>query len=125
MKSLIAALWDKMAIWKKSRMKPQYNVDYVLLESDDNKKTGVGIKKGKFAGVLYHYGKAKIQEDDGFAKMTFSYTVVQSPTIPIHELMEDEEFHDFIGEILTEILISQAEANEKARNDDSEEFDIQ
>ena len=106
-------------------MKPQYNTDYVFLDSDDNKRTGVGIKRGKFSGVLYHYGKAKIQEDEGFAKMTFSYTVVQSPKIPIHELMEDKEFHDFIGEILTDILISQAEANEKARDNDSEEFDIQ
>ena len=106
-------------------MKPQHKIDYDLIDSDDSTKTGVGIKTGKFEGVLYHYGKAKIQEEEGFAKMTFSYTIISSPKIPEHELMEDKEFHDFIGEILTDILMSQAEANEKARNDDSQEFDIQ
>jgi len=120
----MAALWDKIAIRKKNRMKPQYNVDYVLLESDDNTTTGVGIRKGKFAGVLYHYGKVKIQEEENVARMTFSYTVVFTPDIPVHELMEDKEFHNFIGDILTDILMGQAEANEKIRNNNSEEFDI-
>ena len=46
----MAALWDKVAIWKKSPMKPRFNIDYVLIDSDDEElKTGVGIQTGKFA----------------------------------------------------------------------------
>ena len=104
--------------------KPQYEVDYVLIDSDDRTKTGVGIKTGKYAGVLYHYKQARLTEEGEFARMTFSYTIVSSPRISIDELTQDEEFHTFIGDILTEILMNQAAANEKIRNYDSEEFDI-
>jgi hypothetical protein len=123
MKSLIAAFLEKMPFWKK-KMRPQYNVDYVLIDSDDGTKTGVGIQTGEFAGVLYHYGKVRLSEEDDFARMTFSYTIVSSPRIPIDDLIQDKNFHTFIGDILTEILLNQERANEKIGNYDPEEFDI-
>ena len=105
-------------------MKPQHNVDYILIDSDDGTKTGIGIQTGDYAGVLYHYGKAKISEEGEHARMTFSYTIVSSPRIPIDDLIQDENFHTFIGDILTDILLNQESANEKIRDNDSEEFDI-
>jgi len=124
MKSLIATLWEKVRPWKRT-MKPQHDIDYVLMDSDDGTKTAVGIKTGKFAGVLYHYGQAKLTEEGDFARMTFSYTLISSPNISMDDLTQDQEFQTYIGDILTEILLSQAAANEKTRNYDSEEFDIQ
>jgi hypothetical protein len=112
-----------MPFWKK-KMKPQHNVDYVLLDSDDKSKTAVGVKTGKFAGILYHYNKARLTEEEDHARMTFSYTVISTSKIPIEDLIQDAEFQNFIGDILTDILMSQAEANEKIRDNDSEEFDI-
>ena len=106
-------------------MTPQHNVDYDLIDSDDGETTAVGIKTGKFAGVLYHYGKVKFFTEGEIGRMQFSYTIISTPSIPIEELMRDEEFHNFIGEILTDIIINQESANEATRNDDSEEFDIQ
>lgn len=120
MKSHIAALWGKIMFWKKPKM-PKHNVDYVLIDSDEGDITGVGIKTGKFAGVLYHYGKARINEEGELARLQFSYTIVSSPTIPIDDLIIDEEFHTFIGDILTDILMSQENRYEEIRNDDSEE----
>jgi hypothetical protein len=69
-------------------------------------------------------GQAKLTEEEDFARMTFSYTVIFSPQIPIDDLIQDQEFQTFIGDILTEILMSQAAANEKTRNDDSEELSL-
>lgn len=106
-------------------MKPKHNVDYVLIDSDDGETTGIGIQTGKYAGVLYHYGKVRISEEGELARMIFSYTIVSSPTFSIDELTHDEEFHTFIGDILTDILMTQESANEKIRNNDSEELDIQ
>ena len=77
---------------------PKHNVDYVLIDSDEGDITGVGIKTGKFAGVLYHYGKARINEEGELARLQFSYTIVSSPTIPIDDLIIDAEFHNFIGD---------------------------
>ena len=105
-------------------MWPKHNVDYLLIDSDDHKQTGVGILIGKYAGVLYHYGKVRISDEEVQARMTFSYTILSSPQIPINELIRDEEFHTFIGDILTDILLNQESANEKIGNDDSEEFVI-
>ena len=56
MKSLIAALWDKITFWKKKQMRYQVDDHFQLVQSDDGKITGIGILKGKYAGVLYHYG---------------------------------------------------------------------
>ena len=106
-------------------MTPQHNVDYVLIDSDDGETTGIGIQTGRFAGVLYHYGKVRFFTEGEIGRMQFSYTIVSSPTIPIEELMRDEEFHNFIGEILTDIIINQESANEATRNNYFEEFDIQ
>ena len=103
---------------------PKHNIDYELIDSDEGTITGVGIKKGKFAGVLYHYGKARINEEGELARLQFSYTIVSSPTIPIDDLIIDEEFHTFIGDILTDILMSQENHYEEIRNDDSEKFAV-
>ncbi len=112
-----------MPFWKK-KMKPQHNIDYVLIDSDDGTKTGIGIQTGEYAGVLYHYGKVRLSEEGDFARMIFSYTIVSSPRIPIDDLTQDEKFHTFIGDVLTDILMNQESANEKIGNHDSEEFDI-
>ena len=112
-----------MAFWKKKQMKYLINEDFQFLPSDDNKITGIGILKGKYAGVLYHYGKAQVIEEGELARLTFSYTIIHTPTFTVHELQNDEEFHTMIGDILTEILTEKA--HEKTRNNDSEELDFQ
>jgi hypothetical protein len=104
-------------------MKYQINKDYQYIQSDDDRITGIGILKGRYAGVLYHYGKAQIVEDDGFAKLIFDYTIIHAPYLSIDALRKDEEFHAMIGDILTQILLEKT--NEKTRNNDSEELDIQ
>ena len=119
----MATLWEKIQFWKKKSMKPEIDIDYTIVDSDDGKKTGIGILKGKYAGVLYHYGMARIVEEELVAKMQFDYTIVTSPSIPFDDLMEDQEFHTMIGDILTEILMSKEE-NETIRDNDIKEFDI-
>jgi len=122
MKSLIVALWAKLKPWKK---KPKFliNEDFEFLSFDDNSITDIGILKGKYAGVVYQYGKAKIVEEGSFARLTFDYTIINSSSFDEEELKNDEEFVTMIGDILTEILLEKP--NEKTRNYHSEEFDLQ
>jgi hypothetical protein len=101
----------------------QYLEDYKLVESDDGKVTGVGILKGVYAGVLYHYGQAQIREEEDHARVVFDYTIVNPGSHDIDDLTKDTEFHTIIGDILTEILLSKAE-HEKIRDNDIKEFDI-
>ena len=98
-------------------------IDYQFLPSDDEQITGIGILKGKYAGVLYHYGKAKVIEEGEFARLYFDYTIEHSPNFTVHDLTIDQEFHTMIGDILTDILLKQS--NEKIRNNNSQELNIQ
>ncbi len=103
-------------------MKYIVDEDFQLVQSDDGKITGIGILKGKYAGVLYHYGQAKIVEEAAVARMIFDYTIINTANFTLHELQTDEEFHTMIGDILTVILMETD--NEKTRNYNPEEFDI-
>lgn len=104
-------------------MQLEENVDYKFIESDDGTVTGVGFLRGKYAGVLYHYGKARVVEDEGFAKLQFSYVIDFPGKHDPDELTKDEELHTIMGDLLTKILTAQIE-DEKIRNNDSKEFDI-
>jgi len=97
-------------------------VDYQFIPSDDEQITGIGILKGKYAGVLYHYGKARVVEEGEFARLYFDYTIEHTPNFTVHDLTIDQEFHTMIGDILTDILMKQS--NETIRNNDTKEFDI-
>jgi hypothetical protein len=119
----MAALWEKIQFWKKSsQVKYKEDIDFQFIPSDDKTITGIGILKGKYAGVLYHYGKAKVMEEGEFARLYFDYTIEFTPNFTVHDLTIDQEFHTMIGDILTDILLTQS--NETTRNDDIKEFDI-
>ena len=118
----MAALWEKIQFWKKKSVKYKESIDYQFIPSDDEQITGIGILKGKYAGVLYHYGKARVVEEGEFARLYFDYTIEHTPNFTVHDLTIDSEFHTMIGDILTDILMKQS--NETIRNDDTKEFDI-
>lgn len=123
MKSLIVALWAKLYPWKK-KAKYQVNEDFHFLSSEeDDSITDIGILKGKYAGVVYQYGKAKIVEEGSFARLAFDYTIINSSSFDTNDLQNDEEFVTMIGDILTEILLEKPD--EKTRNYNTEELNFQ
>lgn len=123
MKSLIVALWEKLYPWKK-KPKYQVNEDFHFLSSEeDDSITDIGILKGKYAGVVYQYGKAKIVEEGSFARLSFDYTIINASSFDINDLQNDEEFVTMIGDILTEILLEKPD--EKTRNYNTEELNFQ
>jgi hypothetical protein len=111
-----------MTFWKRKQVGYKEEVDYQFIPSDDEQITGIGILKGKYAGVLYHYGKARVVEEGEFARLYFDYTIEHTPNFTVHDLTIDQEFHTMIGDILTDILMKQS--NETIINDDTKEFDI-
>lgn len=123
MKSLIVALWAKLYPWKK-KAKYQINEDFYFLSSEeDDSITDIGILKGKYAGVVYQYGRAKIVEEGSFARLAFDYTIINSSLFDTNDLQNDEEFVTMIGDILTEILLEKPD--EKTRNYNTEELNFQ
>jgi hypothetical protein len=106
-------------------MQLEHNVDYELVQNEEN--TSVHILQGKYAGVVYHYGYAQIKEEEDVARVHFDYTLVESGDFSFDELSEDKELHKIMGDILTEILWSKVEEKElqsKTEIEEIKEFDI-
>ena len=74
-------------------------------------QTCIGINTGKFAGVIYKYGKVTPIEKDGGLTMQFEYDIIENNAIPREQF--GDEFFKLIGDILMEII------DEKYRKDDT------
>ena len=79
---------------------------YVTTKEQD--QTLIGIKEGKFAGVVYKYGKvsfAKEEDKNGNLPMQFQYDIVDNNGIQREQF--DNEFFKLIGDILVEVIEEQ------------------
>ena len=60
---------------------------YVYVESKSQDQTCIGIKGGKFAGVIYKYGKVSLGEEteDGHMPFKFEFDIVDNNSVPREE----------------------------------------
>lgn len=120
----MAALWELLPFPKKTKPMYKEKVDYVYVDFKDSDITGIGLNLKGYEGVLYHYNKIRVREDEsGIPKLEFGYTLVHPGKHDIDDLNSSYEFHTIMGDILTEILITQQ--NEPTRTDNPEEFNLQ
>ena len=81
---------------------------YVYVESKTQDQTCIGIKGGKFAGVVYKYGKvsfAKEEDKNGNLPLQFQYDIVDNNGIPREQF--NDEFFNLIGDILVLVIDEQ------------------
>ena len=81
---------------------------YVYVTTEKEEQTCIGIKKGKFAGVVYKYGKVSFGEenDDGHLPLKFEFDILDNNLIPKEEFGED--WSKLIGDILVDIIEDQS-----------------
>ena len=83
------------------------NKRYIFAQKEGADYTSIKLTEGKFKDVIYHYGKVGFapeseQLPDGKLPMKFDYTVDKNPNNLI--LLDNEEFIDYIGDILLELI---------------------
>ena len=81
---------------------------YVYVESKSQDQTCIGIKGGKFAGVVYKYGKVSLgkeEDENGNLPLQFQYDIVDNNGIPREQF--GDEFFKLIGDILVEVIDEQ------------------
>ena len=81
------------------------NRKYAFVQREGDDFTCIKLLEGKYKGIIYKYGKvgfAKEERPDGTLPMKFDYTVDKNPNNLI--LLDNEEFIDYIGDILIELL---------------------
>ena len=84
---------------------------YVFITNKNEDMQCIGIKKGKYHGVVYKYGKVTLgqENDDGNLPFRFEYDILDNNLIPREEF--NEEFFRLIGDILVDIIDTQKDLN--------------
>ena len=91
---------------------------YVFITNKDENMQCIGIRKGKFEGVVYKYGKVYLGEEtkDGNLPIRFEYDILDNNMIPREEF-DDENFFNLLGDILVDIIDRQENLNIGYTND--------
>jgi len=96
-----------MTIQNKNWPTDKTNKRYVFAQQESKDYSCIKLTEGKFKDVIYHYGRVAFAPEseklhDGKLPMKFDYTVYKNPKNLI--LLDNEEFIDYIGDILLELL---------------------
>ena len=85
---------------------------YVFITNKDENMQCIGIRKGKFEGVVYRYGKVALGEEtkDGNLPFKFEYDILDNNMIPREEF-DDDNFFKLLGDILVDIIDRQEDLN--------------
>ena len=91
---------------------------YVFITNKDENMQCIGIRKGKFEGVVYRYGKVALGEEtkDGNLPFRFEYDILDNNLIPREEF-DDDNFFKLLGDILVDIIDRQEDLNIGYTND--------
>ena len=85
-------------------------VDYCFIYPKDSETT-VHIKflTGPYKDTIFKYGKVKFKEESDGMHLLFAYDVLESPVNKPSKLEKDVDFKNYIGNLLVEIMSSNAE----------------
>ena len=91
---------------------------YVFITNKNEEMQCIGIRKGKFEGVVYKYGKVSLGEEtkDGNLPFRFEYDILDNNMIPREEF-DDKNFFKLLGDILVDIIDKQENLNIGNAND--------
>jgi len=80
---------------------------YLFVQKDEDDFTCIKLTEEKYKGVIFKYGDvgfAKDEKPDGKLPMRFKYDIVMNP---YDKDISTQEFTDYIGDILIELLEKQ------------------
>ena len=85
---------------------------YVFITNKNENMQCIGIRKGKFEGVVYKYGKVSLGEEtkDGNLPFRFEFDILDNNMIPREEF-DDKNFFKLLGDILVDIIDRQENLN--------------
>jgi len=101
------------------------NLDNMIsfVERPDSELYSIKVKIGAYKNVIYTYGKVNITEDDenDQLKVSFDYRIEEVPKkLNKKKLEKSEEFKNYIGNILTN-LIEEKQYNDESTNNNTQD----
>lgn len=86
------------------------NIDYEYISpAKDPNIVHIKLLTGPFQDTIFKYGKVKIEEKDNRAYLHFGYDVIQSKASKPKKLEKNENFKNYIGDLLAEIISANLE----------------
>ena len=92
-----------------------------FVEKPSSELYSLKVIDGPYTGVIYTYGKVQVRENQEHdnAKVKFKFHIeLAPPGFTIKQLEEDEDFKNFMGDILIE-LIEEKMYNDELTNDNT------
>ena len=85
------------------------NKKYVFAQRDTDEYSCIKLTEGKFSDIIYSYTKVQFASEEnaqGKLPLKFTYDIKKNPN---DMNTEDEEFRQYIGDILVEVIEKQLE----------------
>ena len=94
-----------------TKFMPSEITDYIFVDDSSNDKVyGIRLVSGPYVGTIYKYAKIKLNEDPQKDVCTLSYAYNIISTAETHckeSLHRDSVFKNYIGDVLSDILLNQ------------------
>ena len=94
---------------RKNSSTEKNKIKYLFVQKDGDDFTCIKLIEDKYLGVVYKYGNvafAKDEKPDGTLPMKFDYDIIKNPD---NIDTNNQQFIDYIGDILIELLEKQLE----------------
>lgn len=81
------------------------DIDYsYVYPATDDETVHIKLLQEPYKDTIFKYGKVKVEERDGLGYLVFAYDVIKSDTMKPRKLEKNEDFKNYIGNLLIEII---------------------
>jgi len=85
-------------------------IDYCFIYPKNDKETvQVKLLEGDYKDTIFKYGKVKFEEKNDEMHLLFAYDVLESTVDKPRKLEKNEDFKNYIGNLLVELMSANIE----------------
>lgn len=85
-------------------------IDYCFIyPKDDSTAVNIKLLQGPYKDTIFKYGKVKFKEESDQVYLLFAYDVLESPVEKPSKLEKNNEFKNYIGDLLVELMSNNIE----------------
>jgi len=98
-------------------------IDYCFIYPKNDKETvQVKLLEGDYKDTIFKYGKVKFEEKNDEMHLLFAYDVLESTVDKPRKLEKNEDFKNYIGNLLVELMSANIETEivDETRTSDTE-----
>jgi hypothetical protein len=103
-------------------------LDYCyIFPKDDQKSVHIRLLDGPYKDTIFKYGKVKFEEKNEQIYLLFAYYVLESTVDKPKNMEKNENFKNYIGDLLVEIMGSNVDEEivDETGTNDSKESNLQ